>query len=152
MERRTGWARTVVYYERRYAMKWKELGGQERYQVVELVRRGKMTIKEICETFGVSRQALSRVMDRADRASVEALEPKKPGKKPRGRQEAEIQELVAGKVGLEKELAHWKQKYEVARTFLELQRKLERGEKLAGEETPSGEKTDGRCQRRSQTR
>jgi len=150
--RRTEWARTVVCCERRYAMKWKELGGQERYQVVELVRKGKMTIKEICETFGVSRQALSRAMDRADRASVEALETKKPGKKPKGLQEVEIQELAAGKAGLEKELAHWKQKYEVARTFLELQRKLERGEKLAGEETPSGEKIDGRCQRTSETR
>jgi transposase-like protein len=133
-------------------MKWKELGGQERYQVVELVRQGKMTIKEICETFGVSRQALSRAMDRADQASVEALEPKKPGKKPKGCQEVEIQELAAGKADLEKELAHWKKKYEVARTFLELQRKLERGEKLAGEETPSGGKTDGRRQRTNETR
>jgi ParB-like chromosome segregation protein Spo0J len=119
-------------------MKWKDLGGQERYRVLELARKGQMPVKQICETFGVSRQVLSRAMEKADRASVEALEPKKPGKKPKGHQEVEIRELSTEKANLEKELEHWKQKYEVARTFLELERKLERGQRLPGEQGAPG--------------
>lgn len=132
-------------------MKWKELGGEERYRVLDLARQGEMTIKQICQTFGVSRQALSRAMERADRASVEALEPQKPGKKPRPVQQVEIEQLAASKSDLEKELEHWKQKYEVAKTFLELQRKLERGERLPGEEAPSGGKNRGRGPRTEKT-
>ena len=35
-------------------MKWKDLGGEERYRVLELARKGEMSLKQICETFGVS--------------------------------------------------------------------------------------------------
>jgi len=119
-------------------MKWKELSGPERYRVLELVRRGETSIRQICQTFGVSRQALSRAMERADRASVEALEPRRRGRKPKTVKEVEAESLAADKASLEQELEHWKQKYEVARTFLELERRLERGERLPGEE---GEKT-----------
>jgi transposase len=107
-----------------------------------------MPLKQICETFGVSRQVLSRAMEKADRASVEALSPQRPGKKPRGREEVEILELASEKATLEKELEHWKQKYEVARTFLELERKLERGQKLPGEQGPAEKKTLGKAGRR----
>jgi transposase len=119
-------------------MNWKELSGPERYRVLELVRKGEMSIRQICQTFGVSRQALSRAMERADRASVEALEPRRRGRKPKTVKEVEAESLAADKASLEQELEHWKQKYEVARTFLELERRLERGERLPGEE---GEKT-----------
>ena len=68
-------------------MKWKDLGGEERYRVVEMVRKGEMTIKEICEAFGVTRQALRQAVEKADLASVEALEPRKRGRKPRKLQE-----------------------------------------------------------------
>ena len=51
--------------------------------------------------------------------------------------------MAASKSDLEKELERWKQKYELARTFLELQRKLERGENLPGEEDPAGGKRQG---------
>jgi transposase-like protein len=129
-------------------MKWKDLGGEERYRVLELARKGEMSLKQICETFGVSRQILSRAMEKADRASVEALEPKKPGKKPKGPEEVEIRELASEKATLEKELEHWKQKYEVAKTFLELERKLERGERLPGEQGPAEKKTRGKGRRR----
>jgi transposase-like protein len=128
-------------------MKWKDLGGQERYRVLELARKGEVSIKEICQTFGVSRQVLGRAMEKADRASVEALEPQKPGKKPRGREEVEIEELSSKKAGLERELEHWKQKYEVARTFLELERKLERGQRLPGEQGPQEKKNPKECRR-----
>lgn len=129
-------------------MNWKDLGGEERYRVLELARKGEMPIKQICETFGVSRQVLSRAMDKADRASVEALEPQRPGKKPKGREEVEIRELASEKATLAKELEHWKQKYEVAKTFLELERKLERGQRLPGEEGPAEKKTPRQVGRR----
>lgn len=132
-------------------MKWQELGGEERYRVLELARQGELTIKQICQTFGVSRQAMSRAMDRADRASVEALEPRRPGKKPKPVERVEMEQLAASKSDLEKELEHWKQKYEVAKTFLELQRKLERGERLPGEEAPAGEKKRARGPRTEKT-
>lgn len=111
-------------------MKWKDLGGEERYRVVEMVRKGEMTIKEICEAFGVTRQALRQAVEKADQASVEALEPRKRGRKPRKLKEKEASELMREKSSLEKELDHWKQKYEVAKTFIELERKLERQEQL----------------------
>ena len=129
-------------------MKWKDLGGEERYRVLELARKGEMSLKQICETFGVSRQVLNRAMEKADRASVEALEPKKPGKKPKAPQAVEIEQLAAKRTDLEKELEHWKQKYEVARTFLELERKLERGQRLPGEQGPAEKKTPREAGRR----
>jgi len=132
-------------------MKWKDLGGGERHRVLELARKGEMPGKQICETFGVSRQVLSRAMEKADRASVEALEPKKPGKKPKAPQAVEIRELSTEKANMEKELEHWKQKYEVAKTFLELERKLERGQRLPGEQSPAEKKTPGRGRRRKKT-
>ena len=129
-------------------MKWKDLGGEERYRVLELARKGEMSLKQICETFGVSRQVLNRAMEKADRASVEALEPQKPGKKPKAPQAVEIEQLTATNTDLEKELEHWKQKYEVAKTFLELERKLERGQRLPGEHGPQEKKTAGKGRRK----
>ena len=111
-------------------MKWKDLGGEERYRVVEMVRKGEMSIKEICEAFGVTRQALRQAVEKADQAAVEALEPRKRGRKPRKLKEKEASELMREKSSLEKELDHWKQKYEVAQAFIELERKLERQEQL----------------------
>jgi transposase-like protein len=137
-----------IFTERRPAMKWKDLGGEERYRVLELVRKGEKPMKQICETFGVSRQVLSRAMEKADRASVEALEPQKPGKKPKGPEEVEIRGLASEKATLEKELEHWKQKNEVAKTFLELERRLERGQRLPGEQGPGEKKTPGEAGRR----
>jgi transposase-like protein len=115
-------------------LKWKELSGEERYRVVELARQGEVALSELCKTFGVSRQTLYRAMEAADRAAAEALEPKKRGRKPRAASEARSTELEASNAGLHKELEHWKTKYQVARTLLDLERKLERGEPLPGEE------------------
>jgi transposase-like protein len=123
-------------------MKWKNLGGEERYRVVEMVRTGEVSLKEICETFGVSRQALHRAMEKADQASIHALEPKPPGKKPKTHQAVAMEELTTTNADLEKQLDHLKQKYEVARTFLDLQRRLTRGERLPYEEGHSGKKTE----------
>ncbi len=114
-------------------LKWKDLSGQERYGVVEMARKGELAVGEVCRTFGVSRQTLHRAMREADRASEEALEPKKRGRKPPIASEVRVSELEASRAELHKELEHWKMKYEVARTLLDLERKLDRGERLPGE-------------------
>ena len=135
-------------------LQWKALSGEERYRVVEMARKGEMPIGELCRTFGVSRQTLHRAMEAADRASAEALEPKRRGRKPKAPSEVQKSELEASNAGLQKELEHWKTKYQVARTMLDLERKLERGEPLPGEKgekkrvrkkspTSSGSRTRG---------
>ena len=115
-------------------LKWKELSGEERYRVVEMARKGQVAISELCQTFGVSRQTLYRAMAAADRASTQALELKPRGRKPKPANEVRTTELEAGNAELSKELEHWKTKYQVVRTLLDLERKLERGESLPGEE------------------
>jgi transposase-like protein len=114
-------------------LKWKALSGEERYRVVEMTRKGEVAISELCKTFGVSRQTLYRAMAAADRASAQALELKQRGRKPKPASEVRTTELEAGNVELRKELEHWKTKYQVARTLLDLERKLERGQPLPGE-------------------
>lgn len=122
-------------------MKWKDLSGEERYKVVEAARKGEMPITELCRTFGVSRQTLKIAMEKADRAAMDALMPKSPGRKSRSKEEAEVSAMRQEKDALERELGRWKQKYEIAMTFVDLQRKLLNGETLPGEEeNPPGKK------------
>ncbi len=54
-------------------LKWKDLDGQERYRVVELIRKQEVQIQDLCKTFGVSRQTLHRAVAAADEAAVDAL-------------------------------------------------------------------------------
>ena len=115
------------------AMKWKDLSGEERYRVVELVQAGKVEIRELCKTFGVSRQTLYRAIETVERAAMAALEPKKPGRRPKPQSEVKTEHLVGEKSRLEKELAQMKTRYEVTRTILDLERKLDRGQSLPGE-------------------
>ncbi len=115
-------------------VKWQALSGEERYRVVEMARKGQVAIRELCETFGVSRQTLYRARSAADQASTEALELKPRGRKPKPANEVRTTELEAGNAELNKQLEHWKTKYQVVRTLLDLERKLERGEPLPGEE------------------
>ena len=115
-------------------LKWKALSGEERYRVVEMARKGQLAIRELCQTFGVSRQTLYRAMAATDRASAQALELKPRGRKPKPANEVRTTELEAGNAELSKQLEHWKTKYQVVRTLLDLERKLERGEPLPGEE------------------
>jgi transposase-like protein len=118
--------------EPKRALKWKELSGQERYRVVMLARKGEVSVQELCKTFGVSRQTLYRAIEAADQAAMEALEPKKPGRKPTPVSEVQTKELTASNTSLKKELNHWKTKYEVAKTFIELERQLEQKRSLSG--------------------
>ena len=86
-------------------MKWQELSGEERYRVVELARKGEVPMRELCRTFGVSRQTLYRAMEAADQASMAALEPKRRGRKPRPESEVQREEWEQEKADLQKELA-----------------------------------------------
>jgi len=122
-------------------MKWKDLGGEERYRVVQMARKGEMPIQELCRTFGVSRQTLSEAMEKVDRAATAELEPKLRGRKGKSREQATLTEARKEKSSLEKDLKLWKTKYEIAMTFVELHRKVLDGEDLPGEEgAPSGKK------------
>jgi transposase-like protein len=116
---------------RRVLMKWKDLSGQERYHVVQMAREGKVSIKELCQSFGVSRQALKTAMDKADHAAMEALTPKSPGRKGKSKQQVEAETMKQEKDELRKELDRWKQKYEVAMTFVDIHKKLLNGEVLS---------------------
>jgi transposase-like protein len=136
------------------AMKWKELDGEERYRVVELARKGEVPLSEICETFGVSRQTLYRAMEKAEQASMAALEPKSAGRKGKSEQEVRLEAAQARTTELEKELGHWKMKYDVAKTYLDLIRRAERGEDLDEEDGPSqpSRKKKGRRKKRAKPR
>ena len=137
-------------------MKWKELSGEERYRVVEIARKGDVPISEICKSFGVSRQTLYRAMDKADKASMEALEPRKAGRKSKSEEAVKLEEAAEEKSALEKELTHWKMKYEVAKTYLDLSRKYDRGEALdeqeSGTSTSQQEKKRRRKKRTKRTK
>ncbi len=130
-------------------LKWTALSGEERYRVVEMARKGQVAIRELCQTFGVSRQTLYRAMAATDRASAQALELKPRGRKPKPANEVRTTELEAGNAELSKQLEHWKTKYQVVRTLLDLERKLGRGEPLPGEE---GEKKKLRKKGKTPTR
>jgi len=121
-------------------MKWKDLSGEERYRVVEIARKGETPIGEICKTFGVSRQTLNTAIEKADRGAMEALAPKNPGRKGRSPEELSILNIKKEKAVMAKELATWKQKYEIAMTFVDLQRRALDGEPLPGEKTKSPRK------------
>jgi len=118
--------------EPKRALKWKELSGQERYRVVMLARQGEVAVRELCKTFGVSRQTLYRAMEAADQAAMEALEPKQRGRRPTPVSEVQAKELTASNANLQKELDHWKTKYEVAKTFIELERQLDQKSSSSG--------------------
>ena len=111
-------------------MKWKDLNGEARYRVVQMVREGKVSIKALCRSFGVSRQSLKTAMDKADQAAMEALTPKSPGRKGKSKEQAEAEAMKQEKAELQKEL-DWKQKYEIAMTFVDIHKKLLNGEELS---------------------
>jgi len=114
-------------------LRWQDLSGQERYRVIELLRRGEVAVKELCQTFGVSRQTLYRAAEAADQASVAALRPKRRGRKPEPATQKQLRQIEAEKTRLEKELERMRQRCEISQALLDLQRKAERGERLSGE-------------------
>jgi transposase-like protein len=132
----------------RMKTKWKDLSGEERYRVVEMARKHQMPIKELCRTFGVSRQTLNAAMEKVDQAAMDALEPKSPGRKGQSKEQSQIANMKKEKLLLEKDLETWKQKYEIAMTFADIHRKLLNGEPLPGE-VEEGKKRRGRKRKKS---
>ena len=114
-------------------LRWQDLSGEERYRVIELLRKGEVEVKQLCRTFGVSRQTLHRAAAAADQASVVALTPKRRGRKPEPANQQQLKALVSQQKTLEQQLHQMSQKYEIAQALLDLQRKAERGERLPGE-------------------
>ena len=119
--------------EQQKRLRWQDLSGQQRYQVIELLRKQEVSVVELCRTFGVSRQTLYRAAEAADRASIAALTPKRRGRKPTPASGQQLRQLTSEKTKLEQELGQMRQKYEIAQALLDLQRKAERGERLPGE-------------------
>jgi transposase-like protein len=117
-------------------LKWKDLDGQQKYEVVELARKPGTQIQELCQAFGISRQTLYRAMEAAHKAAIEALSPKPKGRPPVPPSQKEIQNLQGRNKELEKDLKRQKLKNQVAQALLDLQRKTDRGQKL-----PGGKKT-----------
>lgn len=121
-------------------VKWQDLGAEERLALIEQIWEGRVTKSQLCRTFGMSRQVLHRAMEAAKQAAQEALEPKRPGRKPPTPDQERIAELEAAMARKERELARAQQKYEIAQTLLDLQRRLDRGEPLPGEGKKSRKK------------
>lgn len=119
-------------------LRWQTLSGEERYRVIELLRKGEVEVKELCATFGVSRQTLYRAAEAADQASVAALSPKQRGRKREPATRKQLRELTTEKKDLQKQVEQMCQKYEIAQALLDLQRKAERGERLPGEKKNQG--------------
>ena len=122
---------------------WRNLDGHQKYEVVELARRQGLPVTELCLTFGVSRQTLYRAMETADQAAIEALSPKPKGRPPVPMSQKEILALRTQNKELEQDLKRQKLKNEVAQALLDLQRKAERGQRLAGEKKPGRRPTPG---------
>jgi len=123
--------------------KWSEMSGEERYRVVELARSGTVSMSELCESFAVTRQTLSRAMEKAEAAARAALEPGKPGRKGKSEEEERITELSKKRSSLEKEVESWKTRYAVMKKFAELAR-----EKNAGAEEGKVVRLDQKKRRR----
>ena len=101
-------------------MQWKELTGEERFRVVEMARRGTKSIAELGETFGVSRQTLTKAIGTAETAMKEALEPKRPGRKGKSEEQQKITTLSKQASSLGKDVEHWKTRYEVAQAYIDI--------------------------------
>jgi transposase-like protein len=109
-------------------MKWKDMTGEERYRIVEMAQKGDLSQAEICRTFEVSRQTLHKAMIQVSQAAVKALEPQTPGRKGKSPEQVQIGELTQKTTGLEKEVNHWKTRYEVAQAFIDLSRESKQKE------------------------
>ncbi|MCP4602310.1 MAG: hypothetical protein GY847_17640 [Proteobacteria bacterium] len=85
-----------------------------------MARKGTKPISEICKIFGVTRQTLTKAVTTAEEAAKAALEPKKPGRKPKSEESLKITELSKSQSLLTKEVEHWKTRYEVAQAYIDI--------------------------------
>jgi len=120
------------------SLKWQNLDGRQKLEVVDLARRQEVPITELCRTFGVSRQTLHRAMKTADQAAITALSPKPKGRRPAPPSQKELKDLRSRNKVLQQELQQQKLKNQVAQALLDIQRKIDRGERLPGEKKARG--------------
>jgi transposase-like protein len=114
-------------------VRWRDLTGSERLGLIEQVQQGRISQAELCRTFGMSRQVLHKAIRTAAEAAEQALERKRPGRKPPSESDEKIKELEQQLRQKERDLKRLAQKLEVTQTLMELERKLDRGETLPGE-------------------
>ncbi len=130
-------------------MRWKDLSGPERYRVIRMLNNKEVTMAELGRTFRVSRQTLSRAREQVEQAACETLEPKPPGRRAKSDEEVRIAALQEQEAKLRKELATEKKKVQIAQAFLDLERRMQRGEILPGEgKKKNQEKRRRRARRR----
>lgn len=121
-------------------MKWKEMNAEERHRVVEMARSGEIPKTELSRKLGISRQTLDKAIKAANQGAVEALTPKERGRKGKSEQDVELEAMKKRHAKLEKELKDWKTKYEIAKAFIDLQRRLDEGKPLPGQKRSEGKK------------
>ena len=120
-------------------LEWKNLDGQQKYEIVELARKPETSVTDLCKTFQISRKTLYRAMDIADAAAAAALTAKPKGRPPNPVMQKEVKDLHVRNRKLESDLKRERLKNEVAQALLELHRKVDRQERLS-----SGKKTRGK--------
>lgn len=125
-------------------MKWEKMEAEERMRVVELARSGEVNITQLCEEFGMTRQSLRRAMEKMDEAALDALKPKKRGRKPPTQGQQRIRQLEQEKAQLQNQLEELQTKYEVASKYIELSRTV--GSEGAKKKR---RRSEGRASRRS---
>ena len=92
----------------------------------------------------MTRQSLRRAMEKMDEAAIEALRPKKRGRKPPSKGQQRLRELEKENAQLRKQVEQMQTKYEVASRYIELTRTV------GSEGTKKKRKrSEGRATRRS---
>jgi hypothetical protein len=114
--------------------RWQDLTGEARWELIEQVRRGDVPVTALCASLGISRQTLYRAMAAAAAAAKQALTPKPAGRQKKPVSQRQVETLQRDLAEREQELSRWRQKYEVTRTLLTLERQLAQGKPLPGEE------------------
>lgn len=88
-------------------------------------------------------------MKQADEAGAAVLEKRPPGRKPPTEHEVEISDLRETNEALSDEVAEWKKRFEIAQTFLELERKHGREAGMTPKKTKKSGGPSARRRRRA---
>jgi len=118
---------------------WKEMNSEQRYKIVEMVKDGVMSMKEICEMCSVSRTTLNKAVDTVEQAAMEALEPKSPGRRKK-EENPLITQLTKENESLKKKAKDWEAKFRFMEAYNDVMSKptekqrTKRAEQLLTEE------------------
>ena len=123
--------------------RWRDLTGAEKWEVILESQRDRVRMRDLCESFGMTRQTLHRCKAAAERAAKSALEPRSPGRKPRPESEKQTEALREELEATRNELDLMRQRYEVTKTLLSLERKLSAGDSRTGGRGGKGGRREG---------